>query len=172
MFLTIAEGGELMNNVTVRTRESVDLANKVLALYVKGRIKNDELAPAICKKLKIKQGQLHSAMGTLKRARRVDWVVPNIVPKRREVTLISGKPMQYGDYLPMPKTPVKPVTPKVKTKANGKGNGKEVNGGKRKYTKRTPTDKATIPPLQDVGNDITMIANPSAMARFFRELKQ
>lgn len=161
-----------MNNVTMRTKESVDLANKVLALYVKGRIKNDELAPAICRKLKIKQGQLHSAMGVLKRAGKVDWIVPNIVPKRRDVTLVSNKPMKYEEYISMPKTPVKTVTPKVKTKPNGKGNGKTVNGGKRKYTKRTTTDKITVPPLQDVGNEITLIANPSAMAKFFRELKQ
>jgi hypothetical protein len=161
-----------MNITTVRTRESVDLANKVLAIYAKGKIKNDELAPAICKKLKISQGQLHSAMGTLKRAGKVTWQVPNIVPKRRVVNLKNGKAMEYREYVPMPK-PVPTTTPKkVKTKAN-KGNGKDVNGGKRKYTKRkSTTDSIKDLNLQGMNSEITLIAHPTAMARFFRELKQ
>lgn len=168
-----------MNNLRERTKGSVDLANKILATYAKGRVKEDELAPTICKKLNITKQQLHSAMGVLKRAGKVTWQVPNIVPKRRLVRVKSTSPMKYDDYVPMPPVNGKPAKPaKVKpatdevtkvTKGNDKGNDKGNGKEKRKYVLKA---KKTDTMVQGVNSEITLIAHPTAMARFFRELKQ
>ncbi len=83
--------------------------------------------------------------------------------------------MKYEDYVPISvngkpaKTKpakTKPAT-EVTTKGNdkGKGNGKE----KRKYVLKA---KKVDTMVQGVNSEITLMAHPTAMAKFFRELKQ